>query len=128
MNYSKISEKGRSLLLWIYTTIAKKFMNVFNKLRDRFPLLNRYPLLKYLLIPLLITMFFLIRYVIKLFMNELVGWSSSFVGEVSGYYLPERAIGLFFVAIIIILRFIFRLRSQKMKKNNELELSYESAK
>lgn len=128
MNYTTILEKSKNLLLWIYNTITNKFTSVFIKLRDRFPFINKYPLLKYSLIPLFIALFIMLRYIIKLGINEFASWSSSFVGETSGFNVSERAIVLSFAAIVIMLRIGLRLRSQKNKKNNELKLNYGSTK
>ena len=128
MNYTTVLKKSESVLLWIYNNITNKFTNVFKKLKDRLPILNRYPLLKYCLIPAFIALFILLRYIVKYGVNELATWSSRFVGEVSGIIVSERVIVLSIAAVIISLRIGLRLRSQKMKRANELEMNYEKTK
>lgn len=128
MNYTTIVKKGEGFLLWIYKNITYKFTSIFSKLQDRFPFINRTPLLKYSLIPLVIVLFVLLRYVLKLGLNELATWSTNFVGETSGVMVSEKVIVLSIAAMVIILRIGLRLRSQKKKKSNELELNYEHKK
>lgn len=125
MNYTTILKKSESALLWLYKNITNKFTNVFTKLEDRFPILNRYPLLKYCLIPLFIAMFILLRFIMEFGINELAIWSSRFVRETSGISVSERVIVLSIVAVIISLRIGLRFRSKKKKNANELEMSYE---
>lgn len=71
-------------------------------------------MLKYSLIPLLIALFVLLRYIIKFGINELAAWTTGFVGETSGYAISERVIVLSIAAVFIILRIGLRLRSQKV--------------
>jgi len=115
MNYTILLKKTKGLLLWIYKRFMNKFTNVFSKLKDRFPVINRYPLLKHSLIPLLIAMFFLLRYIIKFVINEIATWTSRFIGETSGYNISERVIVLSIVAMFIILRIVLNLGSRKKK-------------
>ncbi len=70
MDYAIILKKSEGLLLWIYNNITNKFTSVFSKLKDRFPIISRYPLLKYSLIPVLIALFLLLRFIIKFVINE----------------------------------------------------------
>lgn len=113
MNYTTILKKGESLLLWIYKNITNKFTGAFKKLQDRFPILNKYPLLKYSLIPLFIALFLMLRYIIKFVMNELAAWISGFVGETTSYSISESAIVISIAALFIISRIGLRLWSQK---------------
>jgi len=85
MNYTTILKKGESLVIFIYHSITNKFINIFNKLKDRFPILIKYPLLRYSLIPVLVALFLLFRYIMKFVINELAVWLSSFVQEIAGY-------------------------------------------
>jgi hypothetical protein len=117
MSSTTILKKSQSVFLWIYNNLTNKFTTIFNKLRDRFPGIDRYPLFKYSLIPLLIAVFGLIRYVLKLGINELATWSSNVVGETSGLIVPESAIVLLIAVTIVMLRIGQKLRSQK-KENN----------
>ncbi len=118
MSYSTISKKSQGVFLWIYNSVTNKFSTVFNKLRHRFPIIDRSPLFKYSLIPLLIGLFALLRYILKLGINELATWSSNLVRETSGFLVSERAIVLSIAATIIMLRIGQKLRSQK-KENGE---------
>lgn len=115
MNYTTILKKAEELLLWIYKRITKKFTSLYSKLKEWFPILNKYPLLRYSMIPVLIALFFLLRYMIKFVMNELAAWTSGFVGETSGFIISERTIVLAIAALFIILRLVFKLRLQKGK-------------
>lgn len=127
MNYSLILKKGEALLLWIYKNFTDKFINIFQKLKHKFPVLDRYPLLKYSLIPVLIALFFLARYIIKLVIDELAAWTSNFVGETAGYSISEGTIVLSIAAVFIVLRLSVKLINSKNKKSNKLELNYEKA-
>ena len=128
MNYTTILKKGKDLLLWIYKNITNKFTVIFNKLKEWFPILDRYPLLKYSLIPVLVGLFILLRYIIKLVLNELAEWTSGFVGETSGYIISEGTIILGIAALFIILRIVLKFRSQKNSKSSELEMNDENTK
>ncbi|WP_372772987.1 hypothetical protein [Mangrovibacterium sp.] len=121
MNYTSVLEKGETLLLWVYRAIANKFTNVFNKLRNQFPIIDRSPLLKYSLIPALIGLFFLLRNIINLGINELASWSSNLLGEASGVNVPERTIVIAFAVLVITLRIGLKLRSEIKKRINKLE-------
>ncbi len=115
MNYTTILKKGEGLFFWVYKNITNKFTGIYSKLKEWFPALNRYPLLKYSLIPLLITLFLLLRYVLKFVINEIAAWTSGFVGETSGYTIPESTIVLSIAAVFILLRIVLHLRNQKKK-------------
>ena len=128
MNNTIILKKAEELLLWIYKRITSKFTSLYSKLKEWFPVLNKYPLLNYSLIPLLIVLFLLLRYIIKFVINELAAWASGFVGETSGHVIPERTIVLGIAVVFLILRIGLKLRNQKTKKSNELELNYENTK
>ncbi len=118
MNTTKILKKAEVALLWIYELVTNKFTSVFSKLKEKFPVLNRYPLLKYSLIPLFIALFLLIRYILKYAMNELAAKASGIVAETSGYFISERVMVLSIAVVFIMLRIVLRLRSQKKEKNN----------
>lgn len=128
MNYTTILKKNESVLLWIYKRITNKFMSLYSKLKEWFPVLNKHPLLKHSLIPVLIALFFLLRYIIKFIINELAAWTSGFVGEISGYAISEGIIILGIAAVFVILRIGLKLKSQKNKNNMQLELNDESTK
>ncbi len=83
MNYTKTLKKAEALLLWVYWNIANKFEGVYSILKELSPVLNRYPLLKYSVIPLLIALFFALRYILKFVINELAAWASGFAKETS---------------------------------------------
>ncbi len=116
MNYTTILKKGKGLFSWVYKNIINKFTGMYSKLKEWFPVLNRYPLLKYSLIPLLITLFLLLRYVLKFVIDEIAASTSNFVGETSGYTIPENVIVLSIAAVFIILRIVLRYRNQKKEK------------
>ena len=128
MNYTTILNKAKGLVLWIYKNITNKFTVIFNKLKEWFPILDRFPLLKYSLIPVLVGLFILLRYIIKLVLNELAEWTSGFVGETSGYIISEGTIILGIAALFIILRIVLKFRSQKNSKSSELEMNDENTK
>lgn len=129
MNYTTLLlKKGEGLILMIYKVIADKFINLFKQLKDRVPIINRYPLLKYSLIPVSIALFFLARYIIKFVINELAAYTSGFVREISGYPLSEGTIFLIIAVLFIIIRIAIKYRNKGNKKVNQLELSYEKTK
>lgn len=127
MSKTTILKNGESVLLWIYNRITIKFTRLFKQLKNSFPVLNRFPLLKYSLIPLLIALFFLLRYIIKLGVNEVAGWSSGLVGEASGINVSERAIVFSIIAAVILLRAGFRYRSHKKNKKKDTHLNDEKS-
>ena len=119
MNNTTILKKAEGLLLWIYNRITNKFTSLYSKLKELFPVLNRYPLLKYGVIPLLIALFFTLRYILKFVINELATWASGFAEETSGYVIAESTIVLGIAVLFIILRIGFKLMSGKKENNNE---------
>ena len=128
MNNTTILKKGEIALLWIYRRITNKFTSLYSKLKEWFPVLNKYPLLKYSMIPLLIALLFLLRYILKLVINELAAWTSGFVGETSGFNISERVIVISIAAVFLTVRIGLKFKSQKNKNNNQLELNDESTK
>lgn len=128
MNYTTILKKSENVLMWLYKNITNKFKNIIKKLKDKFPFLNKYPLLKYYLLPLFIAMFILLRFIMEFAINELAIWTARFVRGTSGISISERVIVLSIIALIISLRIGLRVKSQKKKNINELEMSYESTK
>ena len=128
MNYTTILKKSKSVLMWLYKNITNKFTNILKKLKDKFPILNKYPLLKYSLIPLFIATFILLRFIMEFGVNEIAIWTARFVRETSGISISERVIVLSIVGLIISLRIGLRFKDQKKKNVNEFEVSYESTK
>jgi hypothetical protein len=116
MNNTTILKKGEGLVVWIYKNITNKFTVGINKLKEWFPVLKKYPVLKYSLIPALIALFILIRYVLKFLINEMAAWTSVYMGETMGFTISEGTIVLTIAAVFIIVRIGFRLRSQRKKK------------
>lgn len=121
MNYTTIRQKGKSILLWLYKNIKNKFTSIFKKITDRFPIIKSYPLLKYSLIPIVLALFFSVRYLVKTIIDELTASTSGFLGETSGYNISERAIVLSIAAIFIISRLLIKLRTQKNDRNKKSE-------
>ena len=119
MNYKTILNKGKDAVLWLYKSFTNKFTSAFKKLREKFPILDRYPLLKYALIPILIGLLFLVRYYAKLGINELVSFGSDYLGEVSGIAISERAIVLSVAVVFIAFRVAAMLRKRKNSKDEE---------
>lgn len=128
MNYTTFLKKAEALLLWVFNRITNKFKSLYSKLIEWFPVLNKYPSLKYGIIPLMLALFFLLRYVIKFVMNEAAAWTSGFIGETSGYQISERVVIISIAAVLIILRFGLKFRANKKKNKNQLELNNESTK
>lgn len=128
MSDTTLLRKGEALLLWIYKRITSKITSLYSKLKEWFPALNKYPSLKYGLIPLILALFFLLRYFLKFVINEIAAWTSGFVGETSGYTITERVIVISIAAVFIILRIGLKLRSKKNENNNQLELNNENKK
>jgi|GEM_PF-3207104 len=118
MNNVTILKKGENLILWIYKNFTNKFTGIFHIFKDRFPVLEKYPLLKYSIIPLLIGAFFLLRYIIKLGLNELASWSSVYLDETSGFNVSERVIVLSVAVVFIALRVGLKIRNQRKNKTN----------
>lgn len=125
MNYTTLLQKGKSVLSWIYNTITNKFTNILDTLKRHFPILDKYPLLKYSLIPIFIALFALVRNVLKLGINELATWGSGFVGDTYGFEIPERTIVLSITGVIISLRIGLKLWNQFKKKVTVEALGYE---
>lgn len=119
-------KKIEDLLLWVYKRISNKFISLYSKLKDWFPVLNKYPLLKYSMIPLILVLFIILRYIIKFVFNELAASISGFLGETSGFNISERTIVLGIAAFLIILRIGLKLMRPKKKENNQLELKNEN--
>ena len=119
-------KKIEDLLLWVYKRISNKFTSLYSKLKDWFPVLNKYPLLKYSMIPLILVLFIILRYIIKFVFNELAASISGFLGETSGFNISERTIVLGIAAFLIILRIGLKLMRPKKKENNQLELKNEN--
>lgn len=128
MKNATISKKGKDILLFIYTNFTNKFTNIWGKLTGRFPVINRYPVLKYSLIPALIALLLLVRYFLKFVVNELAGLTSGFVGETSGYAVSEQTIIMSLAAVFIGFRIVKMINKHRKSKTNEPELSYENAK
>ena len=123
MNYTALLDRGKALLLWIYKNITNKFTAPFSLLKDRFPIIDKYPVLKYSLIPVLIALIFAVRYILKFVINELAAWTSGFVGETAGYSISERTIVLSIVAVFILVRVVLKIRSQQNKNSQQKEIS-----
>jgi hypothetical protein len=119
MNYKTISKKVKSAVLWIYKSFTNKFTGAYKKLKDRFPVLDKYPMLKYALIPILLGILFLIRYFAKIGMNELAAWGSNSLGEVSGFAISEQAIVVSVAALFISLRLVVMLRKKNSNKEKQ---------
>ena len=98
-----------------YATSNK--LSIYNVIKNRFPVFESYPLLKYSLIPLLISLFVGLRYVLKFIVNELAAWSSNFVRETTAFNISEKTIVFSVAAILILLRIGLRFRNQKRKSN-----------
>lgn len=120
MNTTAIVKKGEALLVMIYKRIADKFTNIFKKILDRFPLILQYPLLKFSLIPLLIALFVILRYVLRFIIDELAVWASNYLGETTSYSIPERTIIISIAVMFIGIRVIVMLIK---RNNNEMEVS-----
>jgi sorbitol-specific phosphotransferase system component IIC len=71
----------------------------------------------YGIIPLLIALFFLARYIIKFIMKEFVAWTSGFLGETAGYSIDESTIGLGIAVAFVIIRIVMLI--VKGRKNNK---------
>lgn len=119
MNYTTILEKGKSVLLWIYKNIIGKFTNIIDKVKERFPIINEYPVLKYSLIPVIIGLFMLFRNVMKFIINEVAAWTSSFVAETFDYSIPQGTIVFSIAAVFISSRIAYKIWG---KKSDELAL------
>ncbi|WP_372755865.1 hypothetical protein [Labilibaculum sp.] len=119
MDYTIILKKVESALLWIFNAITNKFTAPFSKLKDKFPIIDRSPLLKYSLIPVLIALFFLLRYIIKFLVNGLAAWTSNFVGESAGYSISEKTIVLCIAAVFIGSRIILKLINKKKENSSK---------
>jgi hypothetical protein len=124
MNYKTISKKVKSAVLWIYKSFTNKFTGAYKKLKDRFPVLDKYPMLKYALIPILLGILFLIRYFAKIGMNELAAWGSNSLAETSGFAISERVIVLSVAAAFVAFRVVvlFRKRNNDKDKQTSVEL------
>lgn len=122
MNYNMILKKGKSLLVWFYKNFTDKFTNGFKFLKGKFPIIDKYPLLKYSLIPLLLALFFALRYLIKFVVNELAAYTTSFVGETMGYSVSEKTVLLSIVAVFIIFRIVVKLHTQEKEKIEQTEV------
>lgn len=117
MNYTLILKQGKNLVMWIYQNITSKFTNIYSKIKDRLPILESHPFLKYSLIPILISLFVGLRYIVKFVVNEVAAWTSSFVGETSGLNISEGTIVISIAATFILLRVVLQLRNRKNKTN-----------
>lgn len=118
MSFTTILKTGEGLLLKFYKGITDKFKRILTKAKQWFPVLNRYPLLMYGLIPLFIGLFFLLRYIIKFLVNEFAAWASAYLDETSAFSISEGTIMLAFVAGFIVLRILTLVLKQKNKKTN----------
>ncbi|HKM45781.1 MAG TPA: hypothetical protein VJY12_10025 [Dysgonamonadaceae bacterium] len=117
MTYTTLLKQGENLALWIYKNITSKFTSMYSKIKDRFPIFESHPLLKYSLIPILIFLFVGLRYIIKFVVNEVAAWTSSFVGETSGLNISEGTIVISIAASFILLRVVLQLRNRRNKTN-----------
>lgn len=122
MNYTTILNKCKDTISWIYKHITNKFTRIFIKIIDKFPFLKRNPLLKYALIPVLFTLFLILRYSIKFILNEFATWTSNFVLETSDYLISEKTIIISIVIVFISLR-ILRFLNQRKKEKVELNIA-----
>ncbi|NPD47683.1 MULTISPECIES: hypothetical protein [unclassified Lentimicrobium] len=120
MSDTTLLRKGEAVLLWIYKRITSKFTSLYSKLKEWFPVLNKYPSLKYGMIPLMLALFFLLRYVIKLLLNQAAEWTSVYVGETSEYHISERVIIISIAVMFIAIRFGLKIGTNKKKNNNQL--------
>jgi len=111
-----LKEKGKSLLLWLFNSMVDKFKNIISKLKKWLPVLDKYPLLFYCLIPLLIAVFIAARYGIKYIVNGAAALTSTFVVESSGFAISEKTIVLIIAAVFILLRIVIKIISQNKKK------------
>lgn len=119
MNTTTIIKKGKDLVWWIYKTITGKFTSLFQKLKDIFPAIEKYPMLRYSLIPILIALFFVFRYVVKIGINELATCTSSYLGETTAYSISEKSIVLFIAVLFVSVRIFLKLRGSKKNKDNK---------
>lgn len=115
-NNTMIIKKAVNLFYWVYNRITNKFTSFYGKLKEWFPVLTKYPLLKYGIIPLIIALFFLLRYILKFVINEFAVWTSKLVGETSGYNISEGTIVLGIAAVFIIIRIVLKFSWQKKEK------------
>lgn len=126
MNNTIILKKAVNTLLWIYKRITNKFTNLYSKLKKWFPILEKYPPLKYSIIPLLVGLFILIRYIIKFVINEFATLTSDFIEEISGCNITEKEIAISIAVVLISIKISFVLKS--IKNKNKLDLNDESTK
>ena len=119
MNYTTLLDRGKALFLWIYKNITNKFTASFRVLKDKFPVIDKYPVVKYSLIPVLIASIFAVRYILKFVINELAEWTSGFVNETADYSISERTIALSIVAVFILVRVVLKIRSQQNKNSQQ---------
>ncbi len=121
MAFNAVLKKGESAIMWIYAQILNKFQRIYNKLLEWFPVFKQYPSLKYVLIPMVFALFFLLRYVLKSLLGILTNWFSDFLGETSRYSVSENSVLISIVVVIITIRIVFMLRGRKKQshaKNN----------
>ncbi len=121
MAFKAVLKKGESAIMWIYAQILNKFKRIYNKLLNWFPVFKQYPSLKYVLIPMVFALFFLLRYVLKSLLGVLTNWFSVFLGETSGYAVSENSVLISIIVVFIVIRIVFMLRGRKKEnhaKNN----------
>lgn len=121
MAFKAVLKKGESAIMWIYGQILNKFKRIYNKLLNWFPVFKQYPSLKYVLIPMVFALFFLLRYVLKSLLGVLTNWFSVFLGETSGYAVSENSVLISIIVVFIVIRIVFMLRGRKKEnhaKNN----------
>lgn len=124
MNFASILNKSKAALLFLYNNFTQKFINIFSKVKETFPILDKYPILKYSMIPVLIGTFFLLRYVLKALLNEIAAWTSTFVGETTSYDISEGSIVMGLGAAFMIFKVVTKVID--MRKKNTEEPSKES--
>ena len=116
-----ILKKGEDVLLTIYKGIRDKFTKIPKLLKKRFPILEQKPVLFYSIIPVIIALFFGLRYILKLGFNELADWTSTFVGETSGFAVSEKTIVGILVGLLILIKIVLTLRNKKTNKTEAPE-------
>lgn len=105
MNKIEISPKVKSTLLWVFNQITNKFTAPYKKLKQWFPIIERYPALKYAMIPVVIASIAGLRMVMKQVIGALASFISSYSSSISEGSIVIGVVGVF-ISIKIVTQII----------------------
>lgn len=117
MNITYVSKKVKSTLLWGFNQITNKFTAPYRKLKQWFPIIEKYTALKYAMIPVVIASIAGLRVVMKQVVGALASFISSYSSNISDINISESTIISGIIGVLISIKIISQITKGRRVKS-----------